>query len=77
MEERFQACARRLTLPTLLVRGGMSDVLSEDGVREFQDLCPHAEYVNVVEAGHMVAGDRNDVFAKAVKDFLARTVPAN
>ena len=77
VEERFQACARRLTLPTLLVRGGMSDVLSEDGVREFQDLCPHAEYVNVVEAGHMVAGDRNDVFAKAVKDFLARTVPAN
>ena len=26
-------------------------------------------------AGHMVAGDRNDIFANAVIDFLSRTVP--
>jgi non-heme chloroperoxidase len=74
-QARLEACARRLTLPTLLVRGGLSDVLSEQGVRGFLELCAHAEYVNVVDAGHMVAGDRNDAFAGAVIDFLARTVP--
>ncbi|WP_261528964.1 alpha/beta fold hydrolase [Burkholderia multivorans] len=71
---RFSACARNLALPTLLVRGGSSDVVSEAGVREFLELCPHAEYVNVAAAGHMVAGDRNDVFGRAAEQFLARHV---
>ncbi|WP_425127070.1 alpha/beta fold hydrolase [Burkholderia diffusa] len=73
---RFSACARNLALPTLLVRGGSSDVVSEAGVREFLELCPHAEYVNVAAAGHMVAGDRNDVFGHAAEQFLARYVAA-
>ncbi|WP_174949471.1 alpha/beta fold hydrolase [Burkholderia lata] len=73
---RFSACARNLTLPTLLVRGGSSDVVSEAGVREFFELCPHAEYVNVAAAGHMVAGDRNDVFGEAAEAFLMRHVDA-
>jgi pimeloyl-ACP methyl ester carboxylesterase len=73
--ERFSACARDLTLPTLLVRGGSSDVVSEAGVREFLELCPHSEYVNVAEAGHMVAGDRNDVFGKAAVQFLSHNAP--
>jgi pimeloyl-ACP methyl ester carboxylesterase len=74
---RQSACARRLTLPTLLVRGGLSDVLSEEGARSFLGLCPHSEYVNVTEASHMVAGDRNDVFAGAVIEFLGRTAPVD
>ena len=68
--ERLEACARNLTLPTLLVRGGLSDILSEEGARSFLELCPHSEYVNVTGAGHMVAGDRNDIFAGAVIEFL-------
>ena len=74
-QRRLEACARRLTLPTLLVRGGLSDVLTEAGAQEFLRLCPHAEYVNVTGAAHMVAGDRNDSFGDAVIAFLARTVP--
>ena len=73
--KRLAACAMRLRLPTLLVRGGLSDVLSEAGAQDFLALCPSAEYVNVTGAGHMVAGDRNDIFANAVIDFLARVVP--
>jgi len=76
-QERLEACAKGLTLPTLLVRGGMSDVLTEQGAQDFLTLCAHAEYVNVPGAAHMVAGDRNDVFATSVIDFLARTVPAD
>jgi len=74
---RLEACARKLALPTLLVRGGLSDVLSEAGAQEFLRLCPRAEYVNVTGAAHMVAGDRNDIFGNAVIEFLSRTVPVN
>ena len=74
-QERLEACARNLALPTLLVRGGLSDVLSEAGAQAFLKLCPHSEYVNVAGAAHMVAGDRNDVFGDAVIEFLARAVP--
>ena len=73
--ERLTACARNVKLPTLLVRGGLSDVLSEEGAQDFLKLCPHSEYVNITDAGHMVAGDRNDIFGNAVIDFLKRTVP--
>ena len=65
------------TLPTLLVRGGLSDILSEEGAQSFLALCPHSEYVNVTGAAHMVAGDRNDIFADAVIEFLRRTVPVD
>lgn len=73
--ERLSACARALSAPTLLVRGASSDVVSEKGVREFLALCPHADHVNVAEAGHMVAGDRNDRFGRVAIDFLLRNVP--
>ena len=73
--ERLAKAADNLTLPTLLVRGGLSDVLTEEGAQSFLEQCPHAEYVNVKNAAHMVAGDRNDIFADSVIEFLRRTVP--
>jgi pimeloyl-ACP methyl ester carboxylesterase len=73
--ERLHVCANQLKLPTLLVRGGLSDVLSEAGAQSFLAQCPHAEYINVEHAAHMVAGDRNDIFADAVIAFLNRVVP--
>jgi len=71
--ERLQTAAETLAemqTPTLLVRGGLSDVLSEEGAQSFLGTCPHARYVNVTEAAHMVAGDRNDLFTSAVAEFL-------
>ncbi len=73
--DRLRAAADNLDLPVLLVRGGLSDVLSEEGAQEFLQQCPHAEYVNVTNAAHMVAGDRNDIFAGSVIEFLLRVVP--
>lgn len=69
-EQRLSACARSLTVPTLLVRGRQSDVLSEEAAADFLKLAPHAEYVDVAHAAHMVAGDRNDAFTDAVVTFL-------
>ena len=59
------------------MRGGLSDVLTEEGAQDFLRLCPHSEYVNVTSAGHMVAGDRNDVFGTEVIAFLGRKVPSD
>lgn len=71
--DRMQTAAEELArqkVPTLLIRGGLSDVLSEEGAQAFLETCPHAEYVNVTDAAHMVAGDRNDIFTSAVAEFL-------
>ena len=69
--------ARGLTLPTLLIRGRLSDLVTEDEVAEFLALVPHAQFVDVADAGHMIAGDRNDVFTDAVTEFLDRTPGAS
>jgi len=67
---RLANAARALTIPTLLVRGRMSDLLSEEGAQELLALVPHARLADVAGAGHMVAGDRNDVFNGAIVEFL-------
>lgn len=72
---RFLKAASRLTLPTLLIRGKLSDLVSEDTAREFLELVPHARFVDVSGAGHMVAGDRNDRFSAAVIEFLTGLDP--
>lgn len=71
-EARLRACARALTVPSLLVRGEISDVLTDAGVRDYLELAPASEYLNIRGAGHMVAGDRNDMFGTAVVEFLTR-----
>jgi pimeloyl-ACP methyl ester carboxylesterase len=62
--------ARRVTIPTLLVRGHQSDVLSQEGAAELRRLIPHARFADVAGAGHMLAGDRNTVFADAILQFM-------
>jgi pimeloyl-ACP methyl ester carboxylesterase len=69
--ERLYHAASRLTQPVLLVRGSQSDVVSAENVDEFKRRIPHAQVVDVSGAGHMVAGDRNDIFLEAVLGFLA------
>lgn len=59
-------------VPILLVRGQMSDLVSQERAEEFLLRFPQVEFVDVCGAGHMVAGDRNDIFADAVLDFLSR-----
>ncbi|MEV0505358.1 alpha/beta hydrolase [Streptomyces spectabilis] len=68
--ERVLAAARRAAVPLLLVRGGISDVVREDIAEEFCSEVPLARRVDVVGAGHMVAGDRNDHFRDAIVPFL-------
>ena len=59
-------------VPMLLVRGQMSDLVTAERAEDFLHRFPQVGFVDVGGAGHMVAGDRNDLFAQAVVDFLAR-----
>ena len=70
--ERMKAATRRLTMPALLVRGGKSDLVTPETAREFVELAPRGRFVDVAAAGHMVAGDQNDMFIQAVTEFLER-----
>ncbi len=71
VQARARAAARDVHVPTLLVRGAQSDVVSPEGAQELLTLIPGSRMVDVADAGHMVAGDDNDVFAVAVEEFLA------
>jgi non-heme chloroperoxidase len=73
--ERLERALVALGVPTLLVRGRASDVVSEEGARAFLKVRPDARYVDVSGAGHMVAGDRNDAFTDAVVRFLDEVDP--
>ena len=72
LEAAQMEAARAITVPMLLVRGGSSELVQEAHVREFLELVPHANYINVADARHMVAGDSNDRFSSAVLDFVGR-----
>ncbi len=62
--------ARNVRVPTLLVRGQRSDVVSEEGMRELAAVTPQARFAEVGGAGHMVAGDSNDPFTAEILGFL-------
>jgi pimeloyl-ACP methyl ester carboxylesterase len=70
--ERLRAAADGLEIPTLLVRGAESDVVSEAGIAEMRRLVPTAASVVIPGAGHMVAGDDNEVFVRDLEAFLRR-----
>ena len=70
VSDLLHEAARNLDLPTLLVRGGLSDVVSQEGADEFLRAAPQARFVDVTDAGHMVAGDQNDIFGDVIVDFL-------
>lgn len=64
--------AQSLTIPIQLIRGRLSDVVSEQAVRDFVKLVPTVDVVELTGAGHTAAGDDNDAFTAAVLDFVDR-----
>lgn len=73
--ERLLAAATLVRVPVLLVRGLQSEIVSEQGIAEFQRHLPSLEVCDVAGAGHMVAGDKNDAFNRCVIQFLHRHLP--
>jgi pimeloyl-ACP methyl ester carboxylesterase len=71
LTDRLTLAATRLCQPCLLVRGAESDVLTTAIAREFIELAAHATVAEVQGAGHMVAGDNNEAFTAAIREWLA------
>ena len=72
IRDRMQAAAAHITVPVLLVRGAESDVVSAEGVNALKAQIPQLETIDIPDAGHMVAGDKNDHFLSGMLDFLER-----
>ena len=70
--EMLEQAAIALTIPILLIRGRLSDVVSEEGVQHFLETVPHAEFAELSDAGHTAAGDDNDAFSEVVVQFVDR-----
>ena len=62
--------AEKVTIPTLLIRGALSDVVTMEDVDYFLSVISHAKFVEIENAAHMIAGDRNDIFAEEAIKFL-------
>lgn len=70
-EGYLDKAAEGVKIPTHLIRGKLSQIVSEEAVKHFLEVIPHASFTDISNAGHMIAGDKNDVFNEAVSSFLA------
>ncbi len=70
IQEQLSGAVKNLKMPVMLVRGRDSELVGEKEVAEFLALVPHAQIADVSGARHMVAGDKNDIFANAVLGFI-------
>ena len=68
--EMLEHAAINLEIPILLIRGKLSDVVSTEGVQDFLQKVPGAQFVELSDAGHTAAGDDNDAFTDAVVQFV-------
>ena len=73
--ELLNTAMGNIRVPTMLVRGLLSDVVTQEGVDQLLESVPGSTVVDVAGAAHMIAGDRNDAFSDAVLDVPARAHP--
>src|SRR5690606_30689968 len=62
--------ARNIKIPTLLVKGSLSEIVGGAGVAELRRVGANAEVGGVEVAGHTVAGDKDNAFDNAVLECL-------
>ncbi|MGQ0632782.1 MAG: alpha/beta fold hydrolase [Sporichthyaceae bacterium] len=67
---RLDALAAQITVPTLLIRGLLSDIVDDAGVAQFRAVLPHLQVADVASAAHTAATDDNDVFVSTLLDFV-------
>jgi pimeloyl-ACP methyl ester carboxylesterase len=70
--DKLEQAAINLEIPILLIRGKLSDVVSDEGVKDFLAKVPNAELTELADAGHTAAGDDNDAFSEVVVQFVDR-----
>lgn len=72
IEDELTEAAANLKVPTLLVRGTESDLVTDDCVSHFKTTLPSAEVFNIPGGGHLMKTQDLTVFCEATIDFLKR-----
>jgi esterase len=75
LEERFRRAASRVTCPTLIVQGGLSDVFTTEDAQLLATNFSDGHYAQVGDAGHTVQGDNPRAFAQVLSQFLGKVLP--
>ena len=70
-EQRLWGYIRSLQCPTLLVRGGASDIVALDTADMMHQVIPNSRLATIEGAGHLVMGDSPSGFQNAVTEFIA------
>ena len=70
-EKRLWGYLEALQCPTLLVRGGASDIIAMDTAEKMRNVIPNSQLATIEGAGHLVMGDSPAGFQRAVTEFLA------
>ncbi len=70
-EKRLWGYLEALQCPTLLVRGGASDIIAMDTADKMRKVIPNSQMATIEGAGHLVMGDSPAGFQRAVTEFLA------
>lgn len=66
----FSSLTECIDLPAILIKGALSNVVDDEGLRHLSELIPSLQFSEVDKAGHMIAGDENTAFQEAVLNFL-------
>jgi esterase len=70
--EQLWEAVSRIDCPTLVVRGGDSDIFADATMQKMKQVIPQCATVTVPKAGHLVAGDNPVDFLKAVRGLYQR-----
>lgn len=71
----LESVAAGLTLPTLVLRGRESELVTESEMERFRKILPTAEFLDIEGAGHLASLDKSDAFNSLLLEFLERRVP--
>ncbi len=72
LHRRYVALAAFATVPVLVVAGANDAILSARHTERLAEELPHAQLLEVPEAGHLVMLEQPDVVTKALADLVAR-----
>lgn len=73
--ESLIAAARRAKSPLVLVKAELSEIVSDESVRQFRALASQLVVEIAHGVGHMFTGDHNDAFADRLLHHLAHHLP--
>ena len=71
-EEKLWECLGRIRCPTIIIRGGESDIFAPEVLERMLQVIPQSAGEVVPGAGHLVAGDNPADFLKALRTLLDR-----